>query len=55
MVKTLKDKFKKKKHIKLSMNIYNILCSDEHFYYTFFKNGLIFDINKLEYCTIDVK
>ena len=49
----LKDKLQEIKDIKLSINIYNILCTDKTFYYIFFKNGLIFDFNKLNSYTIN--
>ena len=49
----LKDKFKQITDNELSIKIYNILCTDENFVYTIIKNGLLFDINKLNNSTID--
>ena len=37
----------------MSIKIFNILKTDVNFKYTTFKNGLIFDINKLSNLTID--
>ena len=48
----LKDKLQEIKDNNLSIQIYNILCTDEILIYTIFKKGLLFDINKLNNYTI---